>query len=125
MIALPFKPTPKHASSRLLLANLSPPTAEDWLVTVWYKGFDGKDCKQTIRVGSMKLVGNRVAEPLTETQAVARALNSLKKTLVEGQKGYWLNIPKAYDVKAVPRHRKAGAVSAGTFQDWLASQRKA
>lgn len=67
------------------------------MVTVLYRGFDGKDHKETIRVG-------QAGQPaMSEEKAVEAALESLKKSQIEGAHGVFAQVPRIYDVKAKRR----------------------
>ena len=91
--------TAEQAKSRLLLSRLSPPTNEDWLVKIWYRGWNGKDADPiTIRV-------NRTGDPITEEVAVQTALDSLRKIFITRTSADWALPPKVYSVEAKPRHR--------------------
>lgn len=115
------KVSPKAAAFRLKMTAtaISPPTAEDWMVTVWFKGFDGKDHKKTIRIGDMRRHGTPIE--ITEEQAVQQALASLRRYIVNNKRAGWDEIPRAYDVRAVPRH-KIGAQKIETKLDDLIRQ---
>lgn len=86
-----------------MAVGVSPPTAEDWIVTVWYRGFDGRDHRKHIRIGSIRNPGAPIE--ITEEEAVKQALASLRRYVVNTRRAGWDEIPRAYDVRAVPRHR--------------------
>lgn len=103
------------------MASQMPPTPSDWRVTVWYRGWDGKDRKRSIAVAT-------VGDILTEAQAVDRALNSLRKSLMEKMNGKptwdWALPPKVYDVKA-ECYFKDGTVKTQTKYEQLLARFKA
>jgi hypothetical protein len=117
----PIPLTPKQAAARLFLSNLSPPKHDDWLVTVWFRNHAGRDEKRTLRVGMMQ----GVKHAITEARAVELALESLKKSLIANKRGLWLAVPKAYDIKAVPRHKAAGQPHHTRYSELLERFQKA
>lgn len=109
-------------ASMLVASTAGAPTHDDWRVSVWYRAWNGKDKRRTIAVCTS-------GSQLSEAQAVERALDSLRKTLMEKVKGkpawFWQLPPKVYDVKAEPYFKKHGTVRALSKYDEMIARFRA